>query len=218
MGVTYQGSPVRWLAPAAVALVLAAGCSSAPVRSGAAAGSPSPAASPGEPASPAPATATPATATPDAGGAPARCTVPSLAVGVRALPAAAGNLYQVVVLTNASGQPCWLYGFPGLLMLDATGRALPTRVVRDDGRTFPGISPTPARVLLAPGTAAHFYLHYSDVPHGAETSCPQARTLLVTPPDETHQLRAADELAPCGGGTIDVSPVLAPGTTGGMGG
>lgn len=219
MDVSHEGSNVRWLAPAAVALVLAAGCSSGPVRSGAA-----PAPPPAPTASAAPAAETPATATPAATplpaapgpAAPGRCTVSSLAVGGRSLGVATGNVYGAVVLTNASRQACWLYGFPGLLMLDASGRALPTRVVRIDGPTFPGISPVPTRVVLAPGTAAHFYMHYSDVPYGGETTCPEARTLLVTPPEETHQLRVQDGLAPCGGGTIDVSPVLAPGTTGGM--
>jgi Protein of unknown function (DUF4232) len=142
--------------------------------------------------------------------------VSSLALSAGRAGIAAGNIYQSVSLTNTSGETCWLYGFPGLLMLDAGGHTLPTHVVRVDGPVFPGISPTPVRVVLAPGAAAPFYLHYGDVRSGDETTCPEARTLLVTPPDETHQLRIDDPMAPCQHGTIDVSPVLAPGTHGDM--
>ncbi|HEY4025173.1 MAG TPA: DUF4232 domain-containing protein [Candidatus Dormibacteraeota bacterium] len=158
--------------------------------------------------------APPAAAAAAGGPAAGRCSASALAVGVGRAGVAAGNVYQPVSLTNTSGASCWLYGFPGLLMLDAGGRPMPTRVVRVDGPTFPGISPVPQRVVLAPGATAPFYLHFGDVPTGSESTCPQSETLLVTPPDDTRQLRVAERIAPCQGGTIDVSPVLAPGTHG----
>ena len=184
------------LRPLVIAAVfaLAAGCSQQPAPRSAASPTPvttAPTAAPATPA-PGPPAAPPPSAAPGTGSAPGRCAATSLTLGVKGLGAAAGNLYQVLSLTNVSGQPCWLYGFPG-------------------------ISPTPARVVLTPGAAAPFYLHYGDVPDGGERTCPQSQTILVTPPDETRQVRAADQMTPCQGGTIDVSPVLAPGTHGDMG-
>jgi hypothetical protein len=75
---------------------------------------------------------------------------------------------------------------------------------------FTGVSPVPTRVVLEPRGGARFFLHYSDVPSAMVPDCPQASALLITPPDETHQVQLAASLAPCSGGTIDVSPVVAP--------
>jgi hypothetical protein len=206
----------KTLVVAGAALVLAAGCAQQQAGgsggAGRASGTPGPAA--GGPTQ-APSTATPAPVT-GGGSATGRCSASALALGLGRAGIAAGNIYQSVSLTNTSGATCWLYGFPGLLMLDAADRPMPTHVVRIDGPTFPGISPTPQRVMLAPGASAPFFMHTGNVPSGGESTCPQSKTLLVTPPDETHQLRVADQMAPCQGGTIDVSPVLAPGTHGGM--
>jgi hypothetical protein len=54
----------------------------------------------------------------------------------------------------------------------------------------------------------------SDVPHGSESICPAAARLEVTPPDEFDQRVVAVgvwNLAPCGGGEIDVTPIRAAG-------
>jgi hypothetical protein len=142
-----------------------------------------------------------------------RCLAPQLSIEEGKGGVGAGNVYLSLSLTNRSAASCWLYGFPGILMLDAGGRPLPTHVVRIDGPTFPGISPTPGRVVLPPGAASPFFVHYGDVPSGGETSCPVADALLVMPPDETHQLRLATRVAPCQHGTMDVSPMQDPGTT-----
>jgi hypothetical protein len=123
---------------------------------------------------------------------------------------AAGNIYEAILLKNRSGRTCWLYGFPGLLMLDMGGQPMQTHAVW--GLSFAGVSATPTTVTLAPGVSAPFLIHYTDVTTGNETTCPVASSLLVTPPDETHQLRLLGGLAPCGHGTIDVSPVKPPGT------
>jgi hypothetical protein len=52
------------------------------------------------------------------------------------------------------------------------------------------------------------------VPVGDEAACPAADTLAITPPDETTSLLLevrGFSLAPCGGGTLDVTPVRPPG-------
>jgi len=192
---------------ACAAIVLAAGCSSS--QPGSAAASPTP------PASPTPAPPSPTAAPPPPTGAPAgtgRCLAPGLRLDAGDIGAAAGNRYLSISFTNTSGSACWLYGFPGMLMLDASGRAMPTRVVRAGPAMFATIDATPRVVTLGQGASAPFFLHYGVVPSGSETSCPESSQVLVTPPDETRQLRTDLRIAPCQGGTIDVSPVEPPGT------
>ena len=106
---------------------------------------------------------------------------------------------------------CVLAGYPGLQLLGPGGATLPTTVVRKG--TYPFTAMAPATVTLADGQAAYFNIGYSDVPVGAETSCPTSTSLEVTPPDATDHLTVAAALAPCGGGTLVVSPVFAAGGT-----
>jgi hypothetical protein len=204
------------------ALLLAAGCAASPgaASRSVTAASPSPtpvvgslaprpdATPPTPPTSPAtpPPVAPPADAPPVA----SRCTVANLVLLQGRSGFAAGNIYTAIFFKNRSDRTCWLYGFPGLLMLDASGQAMQTHAVW--GLSFAGVSAKPTTVMLAPGVSAPFFIHYTDVTTGNETTCPVASSLLVTPPDETHQLRLPGGLAPCGHGTIDVSPVTPSGT------
>jgi hypothetical protein len=91
-------------------------------------------------------------------------------------------------------------------MLTASGSVLPTQVVRGGGYSFTAVTPT--TVVLAPGQSALFNIGYSDVPVGNETSCPTSASVEVTPPDATDHLVLNAALAPCGGGTLTVSPVF----------
>jgi hypothetical protein len=114
-------------------------------------------------------------------------------------------------LRNTSSATCVLGGYPGAQMLDAHGTQLPTTVVR--GGNYPFTNFAPSTVTLAPGALAYFNLGYSNVPTGAETTCPSATELIVTPPNAYDHLTLAATLAPCGHGTITVSPVFGPGSS-----
>ena len=46
------------------------------------------------------------------------------------------------------------------------------------------------------------------MPVGSETICPTSASLEVTPPNAFAHLTFAATLAPCGGGTLVVSPVF----------
>jgi hypothetical protein len=100
-----------------------------------------------------------------------------------------------------------------MLMLDASGNPMPTRVVRNGGifETQAG----PSQFVLQPATAASFQAAWSDVPHTNDPgSCPQAARLEVTPPDEfDHVIIPVTgwNFAPCGAGEIDVTPIRAAG-------
>ena len=169
----------------------------------AAAGTPSPAAS-SPSAQPSPVTAVTAS--------PERCHTSTLSVGFTGSEGAAGTIVDTFRMTNSGRSACTLFGFVGLLMLDGGGRALPTRVVRNGG--ILATQAGPSRFLLQPGASATFQAAWSDVPRGSEGPCPQAASLIVTPPDEyDHEVIPVRGwgLAPCAGGEIDVSPLRAAG-------
>lgn len=119
---------------------------------------------------------------------------------------AAGTIELTVALRSSSAKPCVLTGYPGLQLLGANGAALPTNVVRKGSYSFTSMAPT--TVILSAGESVDFNLGYSDVPTGGESSCPTSSSMEVTPPNATDHLVVAASLAPCGGGTVVVSPVF----------
>lgn len=123
---------------------------------------------------------------------------------------AAGTDEVTVALRNGAAGSCVLTGYPGLQLLGPGGSDLPTRVVRKGN--YPFTAASPVTVTLAPGQSAYFNIGYSDVPVGGETGCPTSTSLEITPPDATDHLEVAAALAPCGGGTLVVSPVFAAGS------
>ena len=136
----------------------------------------------------------------------ARCATTGLSGSVTGSSGAAGTIETTVALKSTAATPCALAGYPGLQMLSASGSNLPTQVVRTGSYSFTAIAPT--TVILAPGQSALFNIGYSDVPVGNETSCPTSASVEVTPPNATDHLVLTAALAPCGGGTLVVSPVF----------
>jgi hypothetical protein len=134
-----------------------------------------------------------------------RCHTSQLRVVSSRTTGAAGTVELSFRLLNTSLQRCTIYGFVGMQMVDAAGRNIPTRVVRNGG--FLSTQPRPNFFTLAPGDAGTFQVQYSDVPVGSE-SCVQVSRLVVTPPDETATLSVAASFGPiCRGGELDVTPV-----------
>jgi hypothetical protein len=97
-------------------------------------------------------------------------------------------------------------GFPGALLLNASGTQLPTTVIRAGNYSFTNFSASP--VTLSPGATAFFNLAYSDVPTGSETSCEMATQIEVTPPNSSTHDVVAVPLSVCNHGTLTVSPVF----------
>ncbi len=123
----------------------------------------------------------------------------------------AGTIELSVSLKNISSTTCTLAGYPGMQLLSSTGASLPTNVVRGGGQPFSASAANqpPSTVTLAPNAVAAFSLNYEDVPVGGETTCPTSAKAEITPPNDTAFLTVALQIAPCGGGTIHVSPVYA---------
>jgi hypothetical protein len=114
--------------------------------------------------------------------APAACRPSQLhaqMAGVRG-SAGAGNITYRLVLRNSSGAACAVSGHPGLRLLGAYGRKLPTRVT--------GVPPgagTAALITLPPGAAAAATERFSpDVPGKGEQTIgrcePVAHSVRVT--------------------------------------
>jgi hypothetical protein len=111
------------------------------------------------------------------------------------------------VLTNRSQRTSTIYGYGGLQLLDARGRMVPTRQVRD--RTT-----RPTQVTLRPGMSAHANLHWYAIAAGGDsqtgTCQPEPAFLLVTPPDETQSIRVPWNAGPvCAQGRIIQGPYTA---------
>ncbi|MEV4097329.1 DUF4232 domain-containing protein [Streptosporangium saharense] len=180
---TYRARRLTAVSTAAVALAAVSAC--APVASASA-------------ESPAVAVKAAGSAAVSAGTA-GRCRTGGLRASVGRVDAGAGQRYAPLVLTNTSGKSCWVYGFVGLVMFDAKGDALRTRVRRES---------VPAhRVTLRPGASAHARLHWATVPSGRETSCPSAARLMIIPPDEVAHLEIPFTGTVCGDGRLDVTPM-----------
>ncbi|WP_214411787.1 DUF4232 domain-containing protein [Sphaerisporangium fuscum] len=131
-----------------------------------------------------------------------RCHSSDLSARVGRQDAGAGQRYAPLVLTNTSARACRLYGYVGLIMIDGKGDVLRTRTRRDGGKAV--------RVTLRPGASAHAKMHWTVVPVGRETRCPESARLIILPPDEvgTH-LEIPFVAGPCDDGRIDVSPMAA---------
>lgn len=148
------------------------------------------------------------TSSPAPGDVPA-CGNADVTVEVGASAAGLGHVGSVIVFINSSGQPCTLFGYPGVAGLDSAGReatrALPTL------SGYLGGSYTEATVLLAPGGDASALVEGTAVPTGTATACPVYPRLAVTGPDQTTAHSLAASMPGCS--PLQVHPVVA-GATG----
>lgn len=124
--------------------------------------------------------------------------------------AAAGTIFLTVNFTNHSQKICTLFGYPGIQLFGANSLAIPTDVIRglgtqDGGNPNAGLEPS--LITLVPGKIAQFTLRFEDVPIGNETQCPESALAHITAPNDQVALTVPLKIAPCGGGTIYVSPV-----------
>jgi hypothetical protein len=101
----------------------------------------------------------------------------------------------VFKMTNKSGHPCELNGYPGIGMQYQDGKLAPTDAQRGTGmvtKTWPG----PTRVVMQNGGSSYFAMDYSDVPTGNGT-CAQFPGVAVTPPNDTGIVSVAYGASPC---------------------
>ncbi len=117
---------------------------------------------------------------------PPRCTAARLRLSSLGQQGATGHGVLGFALRNTSARACQTFGYPGVLFLDSTARALPTQPARV---TSDLLGSAPVRLLvLNPGQIASFRL---GVTHGSGSSagCATADVVQVIPPDDTQTLR-----------------------------
>jgi hypothetical protein len=113
----------------------------------------------------------------------------------------AGTIEFGVRLRNTSGSSCFMKGFTGLGLRNASELRMRGFAAFDRSRT-------PKRVALGPGASAHFLVRYSDVSSAGDPNpCPTSSYLLVTPPNRRVPLEVRKHIAPCSKGRMLVTPV-----------
>ena len=135
------------------------------------AGSPSPSAEPSATGQPAP-----------AGTSISRCATGSLQMSLGATQGAAGNERSVVTMVNRSGSTCYLGGYPGVQMVDASGHNLGDAQWSLD--SFFGSYAAPHRVEIAAGGSTFFELTYGGNDPCGSTPGKHPASLKITPPGE----------------------------------
>ncbi len=144
-----------------------------------------------------------------------KCTGADLAGTVGTSQAAAGTVQTTFTVSNVSGSPCALNGYPELILLNANQSSLPTSTVDGQaaftqptsrGTRLANAAPRPQR--LTAGGQVTFVVQYSDVPVGSETSCPQSASVNVYPPglEAATPFNVSASMDPCNFGTVHVSP------------
>jgi hypothetical protein len=144
---------------------------------------------------------------PAAGNGPDRCHTSELTGSLAPGDPGAGQRHATLVLTDTGGETCTVYGYGGVGLVDAGGKALPTDQVRV-------AAPAPALVTLRPGDSVSSQLQWGAVPGDGDAQSgdcqPTASTLQVIPPDETDPLSVAWQGGPvCQGGRIQQQAYVA---------
>ncbi len=124
-----------------------------------------------------------------------------------------GSETLTIEFKNTSTVECYLQGYPGLQMLNASGQSITTNVHWGSSVSVPSEPVT--KVSLAPGATAYFLIGFTlGTGYGTE-QCPTAQSLEVTPPNDKGFLKISATLTPYGGtvqnlqcGDITASPVL----------
>ena len=122
---------------------------------------------------------------------------------------AAGTITGVVTVTNTGATACTVDGYPTVALYSGSGAPLTVTMV--NGLTVnvtPQASAPPSSVTIAPSSTAQFAYQISDVPSGAQTSCPMSEQATTTMPGASASSPYFSlAIGPCDNGTIRVSPV-----------
>jgi hypothetical protein len=135
------------------------------------------------------------------------CRNTQLTVRYQSSNGAAGHIGIIYRIHNQSNQPCTLYGYPGVQLLDRHFLSLPTHVHRGGGMIV-GSIPKQLVQVSAHGNA-YFALDYSDVPVNNQP-CETAKYVMVFAPNDV--LPVVTYAFGSGGittctGNLDVTPV-----------
>ncbi|HSX00943.1 MAG TPA: DUF4232 domain-containing protein, partial [Candidatus Saccharimonas sp.] len=132
-----------------------------------------------------------------------RCHTADLSATLKASDSAAGTSYQTLGLVNKSGHTCWVYGFPGISLLDASGKQLGQPAARSGAAT--------TTVTLLAGGSAYSTLGFPNPGNFDPGTCSaQSTSLNIYPPDETAAIVVADGKQACPGFSVTALSPTAP--------
>ena len=125
---------------------------------------------------------------------------------------AAGTIYTTVTFKNL-GAKCTIIGWAGLAFFDGSHKSMNAGIVQS-GSYFArqgGVPSQPSTFSVAHNGTAKFALAYSDVPVGAQQSCPTVVSFDVNLPNavvSVHPVRVSGggALVLCGSGNVWISP------------
>lgn len=136
------------------------------------------------------------------------CAATQLQAAAGSSNGAAGTIKVNFTLRNTSTSTCTLEGYPGMLLLDSNGNALPTTVHRgSDGFAFPNLDVAPLLVFLPPQELASFDVFYHSHPMANQPDCPTSASIEITPPNGYDHVVIPGALTACNG-DLYVSPVV----------
>jgi hypothetical protein len=163
------------------------------------------------------ATTVPSTTTAPSG--PVACQSRALLVSLGAGGVGAGHVGIALLFKNVGPVACILHGYPGVALLDASGRQA-TQAVRAPSGYLGGLTAgatTPPTIVAQPGQTASALLEGTDVATGGQ-SCPSYPAAVVTPPNQTGSTKVKLAKGSSGTGFPGCSPVeihpLVKGSTG----
>ena len=136
---------------------------------------------------------------------PERCRTADLRIAQVEGGAALGHAVGIFEVRNASSAPCRLTGYPGVELLDQSGRVL-AEGLRRAGYIL-GDRP-PVAVTIRPGASAWFGIEWRNVCEGGDPVA-ESDHLRVIVPDETAPAVVPAVIPVCAEPSILVSPVRA---------
>ncbi|MFI0941646.1 DUF4232 domain-containing protein [Streptomyces sp. NPDC021020] len=143
--------------------------------------------------------AVPAVASAPVGRAPGTpmCATSQLTASLGGGDGAAGSVYRYLVLTNHSATTCHLTGYPGVSVLDASGKQIGAPADRQPSRYSP--------VVLKPGASASDTIRTVNHMGGC---LPTSAKVRIYPPGNTASLVIPGELTICDK-TFTITPMVA---------
>jgi hypothetical protein len=111
-----------------------------------------------------------------------RCATGELQMSLGISQGAAGNERTVVTMVNRSGSTCYLGGYPGVEMVDASGNNLGDAQRSTD--SFFGTYAPPQRVEISAGGSTFFELTYGGNDPCGSTPAEHPASLKITPPGD----------------------------------
>ncbi|MDT3399387.1 DUF4232 domain-containing protein [Streptomyces sp. B1866] len=158
------------------------------------------------PGSVAPSSAPGASTAPGASSAPSArriCAAGDLKLSFGRVDIGAGNIYAPLVFTNTGKSSCTLTGFPGVSVLDSSGKAIGAPATRSGAAH--------GTLTLKSGGSVHASVHTVNEGVSGKPCRPAASTIRAYPPDSRQALTAPVRSFRVCGGVFDVSAVE-PGT------